>query len=91
MALEPLAQLKLNLREDETAPFFAEGELENLLVQCKNNVQKASYRGWLMKAENDSISLPGGMKTPDNSKYCKGMAKIFRRNATVFVKRADEL
>lgn len=71
-----LEQLKFNLREKQV-PYFEESELEYLLERNKNDVNKASYEGLIMKAENTGLDV-SGLTTKDSSSYFKMLASKYR-------------
>lgn len=84
-----LEELKFNLRET-SSPYFSDEELQHLLDKNGNKVDAASYEGLLIKAEDDSISLPG-LDIPSSKKYYLRLARAFRPNRTGNMKRADGL
>lgn len=77
--MENLEKLKIILRE-ESSPFFSDKELNYYLEKSENNINKAAYECLLVKAEDDSISLPGGLQLADNSKYWLRLAKRYKPN-----------
>lgn len=81
--------LKFNLREKDS-PYFTDQELETLLMKNDNDINKASYEGLVMKSEDDSIALPGGLDVPSNRAYWLGLAKRFKESKTRILSRADE-
>ena len=76
-----IEQLKLILRE-ESYPFFSDLELAYYLDKHNNDINKAAYECLLLKAEDDSISLPGGLQLADNSKYWLRLAKKYKPNGS---------
>ena len=76
-----IQELKLRLRE-ETSPFFTDEELAYYLEKNDCNLDKATYECLLLKSEDDSISLPGGLSLPDNSAYWLKLAKKYKPNGT---------
>lgn len=81
-------ELRFNLRENDSE-FFSELELEALLDKNDRDVSRASFEGLLIKAEDDSIALPGGLQVPSNRAYWLGLAKRFRKANTRTLQRAD--
>lgn len=73
--MDKLEELKFNLREQQT-PYFSDKELEYLLSKHKNDVQKASYEGLLIKAEVTGLSV-SGLTTKDSSSYFKMLASQY--------------
>lgn len=73
--MDALERLKFNLREKQS-PYFDDVELMNLLEMCGNDVNKASYKGLLMKAEITGLSV-SGLTTKDSSSYFKMLASQF--------------
>lgn len=74
-----LHELKLRLRE-ESSPFFSDEELAYYLEMFDNNLDKTTYKLALMKAEDDSITLPGGLSLPNNSSQWKRIAAMYKPN-----------
>ena len=74
-------ELKLILRE-ESSPFFTDEELNYYLEKHEYNIELAAYECLLVKAENDSISLPGGLNIADNQAYWLRLAKKYRPNGS---------
>lgn len=81
-------KLKFNLRE-ESSPFFDEQELMYLLEDNRYDIRKATYQGLVIKSEDDSIALPGGLQVPSNRNYWLGLAKKYRQSSTGVLGRAD--
>lgn len=81
--------LKFNLREKDS-PYFTEQELERLLLKNGEDMNRASYEGLLIKAEDDSIALPGGLSVPSNRDYWLGLAKRYRTSNTRTLARDDQ-
>ena len=63
-----LETLKLILRE-ESSPFFEEREIYYYLEKNNFDINKTAYECLLIKAEDDSITLPGGLSLANNSAY----------------------
>lgn len=84
-----LEQLKFNLRE-KASPYFEDEELNYLLEKNNNDINKATYEGLIIKSEDDSIALPGGLNVPSNRNYWLSLASQYRGNITGVMKRADE-
>lgn len=76
-----IQQLKLRLRE-ESSPFFTDDELKYYLEENNNDLDKTTYQCLLLKAEDDSISLPGGLQLANNSKYWIRLAKRYKANGS---------
>ena len=72
-----IQELKLILRE-ETSPFFTDEEIAYYLEKNNYNIDATAYECLLIKAENDSISLPGGLNIADNQKYWLRLAQKYR-------------
>lgn len=75
--MEEIQELKIRLRE-ESSPFFTEEELDYYLKQNNNDLDLTTYECLLLKAEDDSISLPGGLQLANNSKYWLRLAKQYK-------------
>ena len=76
-----IQELKLILRE-ETSPFFSDEELAYYLEKNNYNIDAAAYECLLLKAEDDSISLPGGLQLANNSAYWLRLAKKYKPNGS---------
>ena len=72
-----IQELKLILRE-ESSPFFSEEEIAYYLEKNNYNIDATAYECLVLKAENDSISLPGGLNIADNQKYWLRLAQKYR-------------
>ncbi|MGL5766714.1 MAG: hypothetical protein ACRCX8_13840 [Sarcina sp.] len=76
-----IQELKLRLRE-ESSPFFTDEELAYYLEKNKRDLDLTTYECLLLKAEDDSISLPGGLVLANNSLYWLRIAKRYRPNGS---------
>ena len=76
-----IQELKLILRE-ETSPFFTDEEIAYYLNKNNGNVNNAAYECLLLKAEDDSIQLPGGLTLANNSEYWLRLAKKYKPNGS---------
>ena len=72
-----IQELKLILRE-ETSPFFTDEEIAYYLNKNNGNINNAAYECLLLKAEDDSIALPGGLTLANNSTYWLRLAKKYK-------------
>ncbi len=79
-----IQELKLRLRE-ESSPFFSDEELDYYLNKNNNDLDKTTYECLLLKAEDDSISLPGGLQLPNNINYWLRLAKQYKPKKRSFV------
>ena len=76
-----IQELKLILRE-ETSPFFTDEEIAYYLNKNNNSINDAAYECLLLKAEDDSIALPGGLTLANNSEYWLRLAKKYKPNGS---------
>ena len=76
-----IQELKLILRE-ETSPFFSDEEIAYYLQKNNYNIDTTAYECLLLKAEDDSISLPGGLQLANNSSYWLRLAKKYKPNGS---------
>ena len=76
-----IQELKLILRE-ETSPFFTDEEIAYYLNKSNGNVNNAAYECLLLKAEDDSMQLPGGLTLANNSEYWLRLAKKYKPNGS---------
>lgn len=74
-----IQELKLRLRE-ETSPFFTDEELAYYLEMFNNDLNLTTYKLAKMKAEDDSITLPGGLSLPNNRKQWLTIAAMYKPN-----------
>lgn len=79
-----IQELKLILRE-ETSPFFTDEELAYYLEKNNWDINLTAYECFLLKAEDDSISLPGGLQLANNSNYWLRLAKQYKPKKRSFV------
>ena len=76
-----IQELKLILRE-ETSPFFTDEEIAYYLNKNNGNVNNTAYECLIIKSENDSISLPGGLNIADNQSYWLRLARKYKPNGS---------
>lgn len=78
---EVIQELKLRLRE-ESSPFFSDEELKYYLDKNNNDLDLTTYECLILKAEDDSISLPGGLSLANNSNYWLRLARKYKPNGS---------
>ena len=78
---EVILKLKTELRE-ETSPFFTDEEIAYYLNKNNGNINSTAYECLLLKAEDDSIALPGGLTLANNSAYWLRLAKKYKPNGS---------
>lgn len=83
--MTPIEELKIILREKQS-PFFQQEELEYYLNSNDGDIYKTAYQCFMIKAEDDSISLPGGLSLPNNRNYWIGLAQRYRPNGSCVIK-----
>lgn len=76
-----IQELKMILRE-ETSPFFTDEEIAYYLNKNNGNINSTAYECLLLKAEDDSIALPGGLTLANNSAYWLRLAKKYKPNGS---------
>ncbi|BDR66725.1 hypothetical protein K144313037_p20790 (plasmid) [Clostridium tetani] len=74
----PLEMLKFNLQEREY-PYFEDNDLSLLLQSNDNNINKASYKGCLLKANADDRLEVAGVKLSSNRQYWLGLAEEYKK------------
>lgn len=79
-----IQELKIRLRE-EASPFFNDEELYYRFHKNNNDLDRTTYECLLIKAEDDSISLPGGLQLANNREYWLSLAKLYKPNKRSFV------
>lgn len=81
--MDPIAELKLILRED-SVPFFGDAELQYHLEKA-GDIGAAAYRLLLIKAEQDSLQI-SGLTTADTSAYWRRLAALYRPSASCIIR-----
>ena len=79
-----IEELKIILRE-ESSPFFTDKDIEYYFNKNNNDINKTAYECLLLKAEDDSIALPGGLQLANNSDYWLRLAKQYKPKKRSFV------
>lgn len=79
--MEELQEIKLRLRE-ESSPFFTDEEIVYHFNLYNRDLDLTTYHLCLLKAEDDSISLPGGLSLPNNKQYWLNQAKRYKPNGS---------
>lgn len=79
-----IEELKIILRE-ESSPFFTDEELSYYLEKNNSDIKKTAYECLLLKAEDDSIALPGGLNIPNNKEYWLRLAKQYKPKKRSFI------
>lgn len=75
--MELIQNAKIELREKQS-PFFTDEEIGYYIYEKHNeDFNAAMYEMCMLKSENSSISLPGGLSLPDNANYWKAQAKKY--------------
>ena len=90
--------LRFNLRETVAdsecdcpcASGFTDAALLMLLEKHGGDLRAASYEGLLLKAEDNSLSLPDGLQLADNRDYRLRLASLYRPTVARNIPRADE-
>lgn len=76
--MDPIEQLKLNLQEKEY-PYFDDADLQNLLIVNGNSVNKASWRGCLLKAASDDEVKVGPIEQKSSNRdYWNTLAAVYK-------------
>ncbi|MCC0642654.1 hypothetical protein KGF41_00075 [Clostridioides sp. ZZV14-6150] len=81
MDLEVLKNIKIELREEQS-PFFSDEEITHYYIKNNEDFNNTMYELCILKAENDSISLPGGLSMPENKLYWLTLAKKYKKNGS---------
>ena len=76
-----IQDLKIRLRE-ESSPFFTDEELTYYFNLYNQDLDLTTYHLCILKAEDDSISLSGGLELPNNSQYWLRLAKKYKPNGS---------
>lgn len=91
--------LRFNLRETVAdvqcdcpcASGFTDAALLMLLEKHGGDLRAASYEGLLLKAEDNSLTLPDGLQLGDNRDYWLRLASLYRPTVARNIPRADEI
>ena len=78
---EVILKLKKELRED-TSPFFSDEDLNYYYDKNNKDFNATCYECLLLKSEDDSIALPGGLTLANNSQYWIRLAKKYKPNGS---------
>ncbi len=78
---EVILKLKKELRED-TSPFFSDEDLNYYYDKNNKDFNATCYECLLLKSEDDSIALPGGLTLANNSTYWLRLAKKYKSNGS---------
>ncbi|EQK05150.1 TPA: hypothetical protein KOY50_002683 [Clostridioides difficile] len=81
MDLEVLKNIKIELREEQS-PFFSDDEITYYYNKNNQDFKSTMYELCILKAENDSITLPGGLSMPENKLYWLTLAKKYKTNGS---------
>ena len=82
-----LKTLKANIREADY-PFFTDTELERIYNECNGDINEATYRALIIKAESDKLQLKD-MTMESSRRYWLSLASLYRKNRTGSLKRGD--
>ncbi|GIM32712.1 hypothetical protein [Paraclostridium bifermentans] len=82
--MEEILNLKIILRE-ESSPFFTDEELVFYFKKNNFDLNKTAYECFKLKAEDDSISLPGGLQLANNREYWLSLARQYKPKKRSFV------
>ncbi|CEP46431.1 hypothetical protein UT300013_32870 [Paraclostridium sordellii] len=82
--MEKLQELKLILRENEY-PLFSDEELSYYLKRNNFDLNKTAYECLIIKSENESTGLPGGLQLADNSEYWLRLAAMYKPKKRSFI------
>lgn len=81
-------QLKANLREADY-PFFDDAALDNLLTQANGDVDEASRRGLIIKAECDGVKF-ADLDLESSRQYWLSLSRLYRKDRTGSAARGDD-
>lgn len=88
---DKLSRLKMMLEEtDEAGRTLTDEQLEMLLENADGDLQRAAYKGALLKARCTGVSLPDGMTVESSRQYWLTVAKSYRGNCTRLVERETQ-
>ncbi|MGN1005269.1 MAG: hypothetical protein ACI4O8_02025 [Aristaeellaceae bacterium] len=88
---DKLSRLKTMLEEtDDTGRTLTDEQLEMLLENADGDLQRAAYKGALLKARCTGVSLPDGMTVESSRQYWLTVAKSYRGSCTRLVERETQ-
>lgn len=88
---DKLFRLKTMLEEtDEAGCTLTDDQLEMLLENADGDLQRAAYKGALLKARCTGVSLPDGMTVESSRQYWLTVAKSYRGSCTRLVERETQ-
>lgn len=86
--MEDLEKLKLLLEETEEAGrTLSDERLTLLLEEAQGDLQRAAYKGALLKSRCTGVNLPDGMSVESSREYWLTMARSYRGSHTRLVER----
>ena len=69
---------------------YTDAQLMQQLALCGGNVKKTAHRVLLLKARASDITLPNGLRLPDQCDYYKRLAGLCRQTQSGQLPRADD-
>lgn len=79
MKINTIEELRMLIRETDIEDrYFSDEELRYYLHKNKLDVEATAYELLLIKAEDDSATLPNGLKLESTSKYWLRLAQKYR-------------
>lgn len=81
--MDIIQEIKILIREtNEEDTYFSDSELRYYLKKNNEDLEATVYELLLIKAEDDSISLPSGLKTNSSENYWLRLARKYRPNGS---------
>ena len=77
--MEHIDEIKILIRENkEEDSYFDDSEIRYYFKKNNSDVEATAYELLLIKAEDDSVSLPNGIKLTNNENYWLRLAQKYR-------------
>lgn len=81
--MEHIEEIKILIRENkEEDSYFTDSEIRYYFKKNDNDVEATAYELLLIKAEDDSVSLPSGLNMSNNENYWLRLAQKYRPNGS---------
>ncbi len=81
--MDIIQEIKMLIREtNEEDTYFSDSELRYYLKKNNEDLEATVYELLLIKAEDDSVSLPSGLSTNSSENYWLRLAQKYRPNGS---------
>ena len=81
--MEHIDEIKILIRENNLEDsYFTDSEIRFYFKKNNQDIEATAYELLLIKAEDDSVSLPSGIKLTNNENYWLRLAQKYRPNGS---------